>query len=128
MVTVLAGLLRNRPQVELALLFGSHARGTATADSDVDLAVLAPGSDLLELAATLGRDLGREVDVISLDDPGVPLLEELVRDAVVVHEGGAGAAASWRTRALVTLEIDRPWFARMRDSWLRTVAKKGLSW
>jgi predicted nucleotidyltransferase len=114
--------------VQLALLFGSRARDSATDDSDVDLAVRAEGTDMAELAHALSRRLGSEVDLVSLEDPGVPLLEELVRDAVVVYERHPGAGASWRTRALVTLETDRPWFARMRDAWLRTVADEGLRW
>lgn len=113
--------------VRLGLLFGSWARGEQRVGSDVDVAVLG-SADRLELAAELGRALGREVQVLSLDaELGVPLLEELVRDAVVVFEGEPGAAARWRTRALIDLETDRPWYARMREAWLRRVAERGLS-
>ncbi len=108
------------------LLFGSQARETARSASDVDLAVLAPGADLMALAADLSRDLGLEVDVVSLEDPSIPLVEELVRDGVVVHESRPGAGASWRSSVLATLETDRPWYARMRDAWLRRVARQGL--
>ncbi|MGH7296295.1 MAG: type VII toxin-antitoxin system MntA family adenylyltransferase antitoxin [Polyangiaceae bacterium] len=114
------------PGVRLAILFGSHARGVAHPGSDVDVAVLAPGVDPLALAAGLGRALGCVVDVVSLADPGVPLLEELVRDGVVVHEAPPGAGAQWRSRALAQLETDRPWYARMRDAWLSRVASEGL--
>lgn len=122
----LSAVLRERSEVQLALLFGSQARGSARAASDVDLAVLAHGADLMALAADLARDLGVEVDVVSLEDPAIPLVEELVRDGIVVHEGQPGAGASWRSFALATLETDRPWYARMRDAWLRRVARQGL--
>ncbi|MDZ7801467.1 MAG: hypothetical protein U5K81_11840 [Trueperaceae bacterium] len=82
--------------------------------------------DPLDLAAALTAASGREVQVLILgDDVGVPLLEELVRDGTVLVEGVPGAAASWRTRALVTLETDRPWYGRMRDAYLRRLAERG---
>jgi len=124
----LARVLAQRDDSELALLFGSTARSTATPDPDIDLAVRAPGGALLELAAALHEATGHELDIVSLEDPGIPLLEELIRDAVVVYEWRPGSAASWRTHALATLETDRPWYARMRDAWLRAVAEKGLDW
>jgi predicted nucleotidyltransferase len=126
MRTALAAALADREDVRLALLFGSQARGRAGAGSDVDVAVLAPGVDGLELASELSHAIGREVDVIALEDPSVPLLAQLVRDSIVVHEGVPGAAASWRARALLALEIDGPWYARMRDAWLARVAERGL--
>lgn len=119
--------LRDRDDVRVALLFGSHARGTARLDSDVDIAVDAPDTDLLELAGQLTLSLDREVDIVSLQDPGVPLLEALVRDGIVVHESARGDGARWRSHALTTLETDRPWYARMRDAWLARVAARGFS-
>lgn len=126
MVAQLREALGGRAGVRLALLFGSWARGNARPDSDIDLAVLGPEVDRLGLAAELTNAFGLDVQVVALDrDLGVPMLEELVRDAIVVCEGAPGAAASWRTRALVDLETDRPWYARMRDAWLRHVAEAG---
>lgn len=81
-----------------ALLFGSRARGTEHERSDVDLAVLGPRLDRAALAAELSAQLGIEVDVVPLVDPGVPLLQRLVDESVVVHEGIPGAAATWRYR------------------------------
>jgi predicted nucleotidyltransferase len=123
---LLTTLLRGRTDVRVALLFGSQARRTAREDSDVDLAIVGQGVDVLELRNELSQALGREVDVVHLTDPGIPLLEAVIRDGVVVHEAIPGCAAMWRSRALATLETDRPWFARMRDAWLRRVAEQGL--
>ena len=122
----LSAALAGRRDVHLALLFGSQARGTAGASSDVDVGVLGEGLDRLKLTAELSRAVGREVQVASLEDPPIPLLMQLVRDAIVVHEGAPGASATWRTRALLALEIDGPWYARMRDAWLARVADRGL--
>lgn len=114
--------LRGRTDVHLALLFGSQARGTARADSDVDIAVHAPGVDHLALAAELRAALHCEVDLVSLDDVTIPLLGELVRDAIVVHEGRPHAHARWRSHALSALETDGPWYRRMRDAFLAHLA------
>ena len=126
-VARLRQVLAGRKDVRVAVLFGSEARGTARAGSDVDVAVEAPGADILELAVALSEALSREVDVVSLDDATIPLLEQLVRDGIVVHEAYPGAGALWRSHVLTSLETDRPWFARMRDAWLARVRERGLS-
>ncbi len=124
---VLRSALAGRVDVKLVLLFGSRARGASRPDSDVDLAVEAGAEvDLLALGSMLSQAVGHEVDVVSLENAGVPLLEEVIRDGVVVHEGVAGAHARWRSHTLMGLETDRPWFARMRDAWLRRIAERGL--
>lgn len=121
--------LAGRSDVRLALLFGSHATGRAGEGSDVDVAVRAPGADLLQLASDLGAALEVEVDVVSLDAADIPLLMEIVEHGIVVHEGAPGEQARWRSAALTTLEIDGPWYVRMRDAWLRRVAAHGIrSW
>jgi len=118
--------LRGRLDVRLALVFGSRARGTATPTSDVDVAVGAPGIDLLALAATLSKATGLEVDVVDLAHAGVPLLGRIVREGILVHEARPGTAATWRAQALADLETDAPWFARMREAWLARVAVRGV--
>jgi predicted nucleotidyltransferase len=118
--------LQEFPGVRLALLFGSEARGRATEASDLDVAVLAPAEDLLALASRLSQACGRDVDVVALDDPGIPLLEELLRDAKLLYERDRGAFANWRSRALTTLDIDGPAYVRMRDAWLARVAREGV--
>jgi predicted nucleotidyltransferase len=118
--------LRGRTDVRLAVVFGSRARGRATSASDVDVALRAPGVDLLALAADLSRITGHEVDVVDLEGLGVPLLARIVEEGVGVHEARPGALATWRARALADLETDRPWFARMRDAWLARVASHGV--
>ncbi len=94
--------------------------------SDIDVAVCAPGIDLLGLAANLSRATGLEVDVLALGDVGVPLLARIVREGVLVHEARPGTFARWRAQALADLETDGPWFARMRDAWLARVAVRGV--
>jgi predicted nucleotidyltransferase len=115
--------LSGRKDVRLALLFGSRARGRARPDSDADVAVLSESLDQFRLMADLSEAAGVDVDVVSLEDPGYPLLNVLLRDSLVLHEGERGAAATWRSRALLDAETDRPGFERMRDAFLKRLAE-----
>lgn len=121
-IDALREALKGRKDIRLALLFGSRARGRSRGDSDADVAVLGEDLDLLSLAADLSGAARVEVDVVSLKDPGYPLLNALLRDSLVLHEGQRGAAASWRTRAQLQAETDRPGYERMRDAYLRKLA------
>jgi len=112
--------------VRLALVFGSQARGDATSGSDLDVAILGADEKLPEISAALSAASCKEVDVVSLRDPAIPLAEELLRDGKPLYERKPGLIAEWRSRTLATLETDRPWYARMRDAWLARVAREGL--
>ena len=62
--------LSTRPEVELAIVFGSQAKGTATEASDVDVALsigrrLSP-EDYSSLVLGLSNACGKEVDLIDL--------------------------------------------------------------
>ena len=122
-VEALRKALCGRKDVRLALLFGSRTRGRARPGSDADVAVLGRGLNLLALATDLSGAAEVEVDVVSLDDPGYPLLNALLRDGILLLEGEPGAAAAWRSRAWLQAETDRPWFERMRDAYLRRLAE-----
>lgn len=127
LIQTLQRLLDGRKDIRLALLFGSQARGTAAADSDVDIAVDAPGLDLLTLGGMLSVALERDVDVIALDEhTPYPLLERILREGLVVHEAYPGAGALFRARTAAMLELDRPNMERMRESWLKRVREKGF--
>jgi predicted nucleotidyltransferase len=114
------------PEVRLAILFGSRARGTATPSSDLDLAVEAPPELLGALGAALSSRLGLEVDITSAPQASIPLLEALIADGDPVFEARPGAYALWRSRTLAQLETDRPWYHRQRDAWIARVAEQGF--
>lgn len=114
--------LAGRRGVEVALLFGSRARGEHRPDSDVDLAVLG-NVDRLAMAAELSQALGQEVEVIDLAAAGYPLLTAIVEDGILVHEGVRSAYPRWRSHALSQLALDRTWYARMRDAYLAKLAE-----
>jgi uncharacterized protein len=87
-------------------LYGSLARGSATASSDVDLAVLyrnAPGRtfDALPLAleAELEHLLGREVQLLVLNEAPVDLVHRVLRDGKVLVERDRAARIRFEVRA-----------------------------
>ncbi len=123
LIESLRRVLEGRSDVRLAMLFGSRARGCARPESDVDVAVEAPGVDLWTLAADLSQAVGLEVDVVDLREAGYPLLKAVLRDGLLIHQGRKGALGDWRSQAIARTELDRPWFERMRDGFLRKLAE-----
>jgi predicted nucleotidyltransferase len=79
-------VLNQHGGVRLAILFGSLATGRATAESDLDLAVLmdAPLSAETKMAliADLSLAIGRPVDLIDLKTTGEPLLGQILKHGV----------------------------------------------
>jgi predicted nucleotidyltransferase len=112
------------PCLELAMVFGSVARGQSTVNSDLDVAVVGQGLDTLDLIRALENLQPREVHIIQLDQPSVVLLSELSREAVPVYERLPGAFANWVSKTLWQLEDDLPWYHRQQTAWLDSVARK----
>lgn len=90
--TLLAGLvrvLRTQPNVRLAVLFGSLARGEGRAESDLDILVHLRDDDYLvraDLIDRLAATSGRSVQLVSLDQTEeAPLLfADILRDGRVL--------------------------------------------
>ena len=79
------------PEIVAVYLYGSRARGTATARSDVDLAVLysTPPPPSLEslpfdMEAELERGLGMPVEIVVLNDAAVDLAHRVLRDGTLL--------------------------------------------
>jgi len=79
-------ILSRQGGIRLAILFGSLARGYATPQSDLDLAVLtdAPLSSeaKMTLIGELSQAIGRPVDLIDLRVAGEPLLGQILKHGV----------------------------------------------
>lgn len=87
----IADVFRERTDVLAVYLFGSVARGTAGADSDVDVAVLfgsTPSPRLdgprFVIEGELERALGRPVDLVMLNHAPVDLRIRVLRDGRVL--------------------------------------------
>lgn len=124
----LAAVLAPHDEVELALLFGSRARGEARPGSDVDVAVIGRAIDPIGLAIELGDAVGLSVDVVDLSvDPSLVLLLAVLHDGVKIHEGRPGAYGRFLAHSLTELETDLPAFRTMQRAFVQRVAERGLS-
>jgi predicted nucleotidyltransferase len=95
-------VLRADPAVRLAVVFGSHARGSQTPDSDLDVAVAGvPAAQLPGLAVRLSRAAGHEVDLIDVESAPPLLKLEIARDGVPVVERVAYDWVDFKARAMV---------------------------
>jgi len=104
-----------------AYLFGSVARGTAGARSDVDVAVLyaaAPPATLeglpLDLEGRIGQLLGRPVQVIVLNTAPVGLVHRVLRDGVLLLDSAKSARIRFEVRSRNEFFDLQPIVARYR--------------
>lgn len=116
--------LASDPSIKLALLFGSHARGQARPDSDIDIAILedAPlgSARRSELISAIAERFECPVDLIDLHEAGEPLLGEILQGQRLV--GSNALYAQLLTRHLLDAADFGPLQQRIlkerRDRWL----------
>jgi len=81
-------ILLRKYHAEYALLFGSYARGDATADSDVDVVIVGGKDfiprDILALGEDLREMLHRDADVFEIREvnQGTPFYDSLMQEGV----------------------------------------------
>jgi predicted nucleotidyltransferase len=115
------------PEVRLAVLFGSTARGQARKDSDVDLGLLlkpVSRSERLHVEAELARAAGREVDFIRLDEAPPLLRFEITREGVVLLEREEGLWASFKAKAMVDWWDWAPYARRIEGAAIRRLRER----
>lgn len=106
-VDTLRETLSRDPRIAYALIFGSAARGSSHADSDVDVAIgLHAGAtldarDLGALVADLERAAGRTIDLVLLHEAPPALAYRVFRDGIVVVEHDHRALADRKARAVL---------------------------
>lgn len=80
------------PTVGLVILFGSVARGAASAESDVDIAILADkpldAPTRMSIIEALALQCGRSIDLIDLATVGEPLLGKILAEGMVLLDNG----------------------------------------
>lgn len=107
-------VLAEDPRIGYALVFGSSARGTAHARSDLDVAVglesrtRLSAFELGDLIARLERASGRSVDVVVVDEAPAALAYRVFRDGRVIVEKNHRALVERKTRAILEYLDFRP--------------------
>ncbi|MCP4661981.1 MAG: nucleotidyltransferase domain-containing protein [bacterium] len=102
--TALVEALSSLPGVQLAVLFGSFARGCEGPRSDVDVGLrLYPDSlaDRLRAEVTLGRAARRAIDLVHLDEAPPLLRFEIAGDGQLLYEQEPGAWTEFKAQAMV---------------------------
>lgn len=125
MLGQLTHLFAQEPSIQLALVFGSAARGALKPESDVDVAVLAhhalSATEKHTLIEHIALSTGRAVDLIDLATVGQPLLGQIVRDAKRV-KGSASQFAELMTRNALDEADFMPYVTRLlqtrRAAWI----------
>ena len=127
--TTLRGFFSTGPPGIVAVyLFGSQARRTATATSDVDIAVLygeAPPRSLeglpLDLEADLERSVGVPVQVVILNHAPVDLVHRVLRDGKLLIDNDPSRRIHFEVKARNEFFDLQPVLARYRAP--RTAAR-----
>src|SRR5438093_6369661 len=120
-------VLKNHPDVRLAILFGSLASGRQTTESDLDLAVDA-GRPLdlslkMSLISELADRIGRPVDLVDLRSAGEPLLGQVLRYGKKILGDNTHYAALIRKHVFDEADFLRyrnEMIAQRRRAWIRT--------
>ncbi len=85
----LAELVGKVPEIQLAILFGSTARGRERPDSDIDLAVAGDRTLNVAVRAKLIESIalvyGRPIDLVDLREAGYSLLREALLHGRLIH-------------------------------------------
>ena len=102
------------PQVAFALVFGSRARGTVHAGSDVDVALgfrhgRRPAThELGAIVSRIEEAVGRTVDLVVLEDAPPGLAYRVFRDGVAVLVRDRSALVERKARAILEYLDYRP--------------------
>lgn len=121
--------VRTGPAARFVALFGSAARGTASAASDLDIAWLPldPGialGDELQFQARLTGAAGREVDLVRVDQASTLCRREIAVDGVLL----AGSRDDWvqfRAEAIGEFLDFEPAFRDASERYRRWLASNG---
>jgi predicted nucleotidyltransferase len=115
------------PEVRLAVLFGSVARGKATRRSDVDLGVsVEPDTSAVRRRAEveLERAAGRSVDVIFLEEAPPLLRFEISKDGVLLFQREDHLWTDFKTKAMLDWWDWAPFAKRIEDAAIRRLRER----
>ena len=94
----------SQPSILAAYLFGSATRGRLTTESDIDIALLfAEPPDalrVLDMREDLTTLLGRQADLVNLNQASPILGMQVLRNGEIVFERSARAARQFRVRTI----------------------------
>jgi predicted nucleotidyltransferase len=117
--------LATHPEIDLAIVFGSVARGDARPDSDLDIAVQTreplDATAKMRLIEDLACATGRAIDLIDLRTVGEPLLGQILKHGRRIRGDSADMVDLMRRHVFDTEDF-LPYVERMleerRKAWI----------
>jgi predicted nucleotidyltransferase len=107
------------PSVELALVYGSLAKGGFHESSDIDLAVAKDGvmgvEEKVDLINAVSRETGREVDLLDLNEATGTVFKQAIESGLVIK----GANPRLLARILSRLAFEEADFQKLRSKLMR---------
>ena len=133
--TVLADYLAAQTEVIAAYLFGSQAKGTARAGSDVDVALLLdPAFDLeshfayrLEQTVALELACRRSVDVIILNQTSLVLRNQVLKYGRLIYERDHRQRVAFEVQSRFAYYDFKPVLDLLHSTLLRQIQEVGLA-
>lgn len=114
-------------EIRLAIVFGSLAKGRATTESDLDLAVLMDTSlsseTKMALIGLLSQAIGRPIDLVDLRVAGEPLLGQILKHGVRLFGSDTDYAALIKRHVFEEADFmpyRRRILAERRQAWIGT--------
>ena len=119
-------ILKQKPMIKLAIVYGSFAQGKEKPDSDLDLAVagdrvLTP-DEKVDIVNLISSKIGREVDLIDLNEATGTVVKQAVETGVVLIKHDVDLLARILSR-IVTDEED---FQKTRRKLMKSRRKKAF--
>jgi predicted nucleotidyltransferase len=129
-----AAYFEKQPDILVAYLFGSMARGEANERSDVDIAVLLPAefdseailSRRLEILNAIGDFVDREVQVTALNQVSPFFAYQVVKEGHVVYEKDKASRVEFEVRAMKRYFDFKPILEYQNRALIRSIKEAGL--
>jgi predicted nucleotidyltransferase len=88
LIAAIKDYFKKDPNIRLAILFGSYARGSENINSDIDIAVAYPEKLSMDNKITLIKNLStlinKEIDIVDLLDVNLILLQQIMKHRVTL--------------------------------------------
>jgi uncharacterized protein len=122
--TARRAVLQALPEALAIYVYGSHARGHARPDSDLDVAVLLPPDqppfDLLDTVSRISAKVGRSVDLVDLRRASDVLRREVLEHGVAAYQADPDRVLEWEAQAMTRYGHYRREVAPILDAFDRT--------
>lgn len=120
--------LCEKHRINLLILHGSHAKGTATAQSDIDIGILSSkkvdADRYFDILKDLGSIFGDKFDPVFLNGAEPMIIYRIALLGTPLYEKKKGLFASFRVKAMA-MYMDSKKFRALEKLYIKHAIKKG---